>query len=116
MCYEIFPDRFARGIDEQDWVDPEGDWAIECDWDTPIAADWKRAVRQLYRGDLVGVRQRLDQLEQLGVNLIYLTPVFPARSCHRYDASTFDTVDPGARRRRRPRRRWSTPPTVAASG
>ena len=69
MCYEIFPDRFARGIDEQDWVDPEGDWAIECDWDTPIAADWKRAVRQLYRGDLVGVRQRLDHLEQLGVNL-----------------------------------------------
>ena len=71
-----------------------GDWAIECDWDTPIAADWKRAVRQLYRGDLVGVRQRLDHLERLGVNLIYLTPVFPARSCHRYDASTFDAVDP----------------------
>ena len=94
VCYEIFPDRFARGIDEQDWVDPEGDWAIECDWDTPIADDWKRAVRQLYRGDLVGVRQRLDHLEQLGVNLLYLTPVFPARSCHRYDASTFDAVDP----------------------
>ena len=56
VVYEIFPDRFARGIDEQDWVDPEGDWAIESDWDTPIAADWKRAVRQLYRGDLVGVR------------------------------------------------------------
>ena len=94
VCYEIFPDRFARGIDEQEWVDPDGDWAIECDWDTPIAGDWKRAVRQLYRGDLVGARQRLDHLEQLGVNLIYLTPVFPARSCHRYDASTFDAVDP----------------------
>ena len=94
VCYEIFPDRFARGIDERDWVDPEGDWAIESDWDTPIARDWKHAVRQLYRGDLVGVRQRLDHLEQLGVNLLYLTPVFPARSCHRYDASTFDTVDP----------------------
>ena len=94
VCYEVFPDRFARGIDEQDWVDPEGDWAIECDWDTPIADDWRRAVRQLYRGDLVGVRRRLDHLEQLGVNLLYLTPVFPARSCHRYDASTFDAVDP----------------------
>jgi alpha-glucosidase len=94
VCYEIFPDRFARGIDEQEWVDPEGDWAIECDWDTPIAGEWKRAVRQLYRGDLVGVRQHLDHLEQLGVNLLYLTPVFPARSCHRYDASTFNAVDP----------------------
>ncbi len=77
VCYEIFPDRFARGIDEQAWIDPEGDWAIESDWGTPIASDWKRAVRQLYRGDLIGVRQHLDHLEQLGVNLIYLTPVFP---------------------------------------
>jgi alpha-glucosidase len=94
VCYEIFPDRFARGIDEQDWVDPEGDWAIECDWDTPIARDWRRAVRQLYRGDLVGVRQRLDHVQRLGANLLYLTPVFPGRSCHRYDASTFDAVDP----------------------
>ncbi len=94
VCYEIFPDRFARGIDEQEWVDPEGDWAIESDWDTPIASDWKHAVRQLYRGDLVGVRQHLDHLDSLGVNLLYLTPVFPARSCHRYDASTFDAVDP----------------------
>ena len=113
MCYEIFPDRFARGIDEQDWVDPEGDWAIECDWDTPIATDWKRAVRQLYRGDLVGVRQRLDHLEQLGVNLIYLTPVFPAvvPSLRRLDVRRVDPVLGGDAASRRS----STPPTVVAS-
>ena len=40
------------------------------------------------------MREHLDHLERLGVNLLYLTPVFPARSNHRYDASTFDEVDP----------------------
>lgn len=94
VCYQIFPDRFARGVPPEERVDPEGDWAIECDWDTPVSADWGEAVRQLYRGDLVGVRQRLDHLERLGVDLIYLTPCFPARSSHRYDASTFDRIDP----------------------
>ena len=49
---------------------------------------------QFYGGDLDGVREHLDHLESLGVNLLYLTPVFPARSNHRYDASTFDHVDP----------------------
>jgi glycosidase len=36
----------------------------------------------------------LDHLDQLGVNTVYLTPIFPARSNHRYDAATFDRVDP----------------------
>lgn len=90
--YQIFPDRFARS-GEHDDVD-SGDWAIDCDWDTPVAADWQTSVRQLFRGDLTGVRQKLDHLEQLGVNLIYLTPFFPAGSSHRYDAAEFDHVDP----------------------
>lgn len=94
VCYQIFPDRFARGLDLDRPAEPEGDWAIECDWDTPVSSDWTIAVRQLYRGDLAGARQRLDHLERLGVNLIYLTPFFPGRSCHRYDATTFDAVDP----------------------
>src|SRR6202007_75974 len=38
--------------------------------------------------------QRLDHVESLGANVLYLTPFFPARSTHRYDASSFDTVDP----------------------
>jgi alpha-glucosidase len=90
--YQIFPDRFARS-GANDGV-PAGDWAIECEWDTPVSSDWTTAVRQLYRGDLVGVRERLDHIAALGVNLIYLTPVFPAGSSHRYDAATFDRVDP----------------------
>lgn len=41
-----------------------------------------------------GITERLDHLAQLGVNTLYLTPIFPARSNHRYDAAAFDRVDP----------------------
>ena len=41
-----------------------------------------------------GIEERLDHLTSLGVNVLYLTPVFPAGSTHRYDATTFDAVDP----------------------
>jgi len=94
VAYQVFPDRFARSAASFDDPAPAGDWAIECAWDQPVASDWTLAVRQLYRGDLVGVRERLDHLERLGVNLIYLTPYFPAGSSHRYDAVTFDHADP----------------------
>ena len=50
--------------------------------------------RQFYGGDLDGITERLDHLDRLGVNTVYLTPIFPARSNHRYDAASFDTVDP----------------------
>lgn len=92
--YQIFPDRFARSAASLDGPIPAGEWAIECDWDTPVSATWKESVRQLYRGDLTGAAERLDHLDRLGVNLVYLTPFFPGRSSHRYDASTFDHVDP----------------------
>jgi alpha-glucosidase len=45
-------------------------------------------------GDLLGVEQKLDYLTELGINGIYFTPIFPALSNHRYDASSFDHVDP----------------------
>lgn len=96
VAYQVFPDRFARSAASLDArpVPVDGDWPIESSWDDPIDPDWKQSVRQLYRGDLAGVRERLDHLARVGVNLLYLTPVFPGRSSHRYDASTFDEVDP----------------------
>ena len=50
--------------------------------------------QQFYGGDLDGITEHLDHLVALGVNLLYLTPVFPAASNHRYDASSFTAVDP----------------------
>lgn len=93
--YQIFPDRFARSEASRSAPPvPAGEWAIESDWDAPVDADWRRSVRQLYRGDLAGIRERLDHVAGLGANLLYLNPIFPGRSSHRYDASTFDHVDP----------------------
>ncbi|HET8683968.1 MAG TPA: alpha-amylase family glycosyl hydrolase, partial [Micromonosporaceae bacterium] len=69
-------------------------WAVACDWDTPVVARGPQTPYQVYRGDLDGVVDRLDHVAYLGANALYLTPVFPARSNHRYDAVGFDRVDP----------------------
>ncbi|MBB5111511.1 alpha-glucosidase [Micromonospora echinospora] len=92
VIYQVFPDRFARSAAADDRTAP--DWAIPCDWDTPVIGRGPETPRQFYGGDLDGVTEHLDHLDRLGVNTVYLTPVFPARSNHRYDASSFDTVDP----------------------
>ena len=92
VVYQIFPDRFARSADADGREVP--DWAVPAQWSDPV--DTRREIigTQLYGGDLDGIVEHLDHLERLGVDVIYLTPFFPARSNHRYDASTFDVVDP----------------------
>jgi alpha-glucosidase len=92
VVYEIFPDRFAStGV--ADAVDlPE--WAVRREWSRLPEGRGRNTSRELYGGDLAGVEAHLDHIEALGANLIYLTPLFPARSTHRYDASSFDRVDP----------------------
>ena len=92
VVYEIFPDRFARSAAASGR--PLPDWAIACDWDTPVVGSGPETPYQLYGGDLDGVVERLDHVASLGVNTVYLTPIFPARSNHRYDAAAFDRVDP----------------------
>ncbi|WP_043478390.1 glycoside hydrolase family 13 protein [Arthrobacter sp. SPG23] len=91
--YQVFPDRFARsaGADSH----PVPDWAIPSGWDhTPVEGTGAATPFQFYGGDLTGVAEKLDHIQGLGADVIYLTPFFPARSNHRYDASTFDEVDP----------------------
>lgn len=88
--YQIFIDRFASsGTSRQ-----RPSWAIAEAWGAPLDDDPHVSTRQWFGGDLGGIEQHLDHLERLGVNLVYLTPFFPARSAHRYDASSFDEVDP----------------------
>jgi len=90
--YQVFIDRFARSSDADERALP--DWAIAAAWSDPVDDTPGRRTRQLYGGDLTGIEQRLDHLVDMGVTLLYLTPFFPARSAHRYDASSFDHVDP----------------------
>ncbi len=92
VLYQIFPDRFARSAAADGRELPE--WAEPAKWSDPVTYIGPDTPRQLYGGDLAGVEEHLDHLERLGVTMIYLTPVFPAQSNHRYDALSFDMVDP----------------------
>jgi len=92
IVYQIFPDRFARSAGAEGRAIP--DWALPVSWETPVAGRGPQTSRQLYGGDLAGIAEHLDHIVDLGVNVVYLTPAFPARSNHRYDASTFDAIDP----------------------
>lgn len=92
VMYQVFPDRFARSAQADEHETP--DWAIPAAWDDPVDPVNPGRSQQFYGGDLPGVIEHLDHLVELGVNLLYLTPVFPAASNHRYDASEFDRIDP----------------------
>jgi alpha-glucosidase len=89
VLYQIFPDRFAKSVDR-----PAPDWAIPQDWDDPVVGTGAEAALQYYGGDLDGITAHLDHIASTGADTLYLTPFFPGRSNHRYDASTFDAVDP----------------------
>ena len=89
VFYQIFPDRFAKTSDKKL---PE--WAVPRDWNLPPRDKSKFTGIEVYGGDLYGVAEHLDHVTELGANGIYFTPFFPARSNHRYDASSFDEVDP----------------------
>ena len=90
VFYQIFPDRFAKS--EREYEVP--DWALPREWNQLPRGRSKFTGVELYGGDLYGIEQKLEHLVDLGVNGIYLTPIFPSRSNHRYDAISFDLVDP----------------------
>ena len=92
IMYQIFPDRFARSAKADSHKTPK--WAIAKNWDDEVIGQGPGTSEQFFGGDLWGVIEHLDHLKALGVNLLYLTPIFPARSNHRYDASSFHKVDP----------------------
>ncbi|MHA7283948.1 glycoside hydrolase family 13 protein [Arthrobacter sp. TMS2-4] len=93
VIYQVFPDRYARSSAAVP-LDALPDWAVGCRWDDPVQPRGALTPRQVYGGDLDGITGRLDHIQALGATVLYLTPFFPARSNHRYDASTFDEVDP----------------------
>ncbi|RUL88476.1 glycoside hydrolase family 13 protein [Tautonia sociabilis] len=81
VFYQIFPDRFARSdrVPKAAGLQP---WGA-----TPT-------IHGYQGGDLLGVSERLDYLEDLGVNAIYFTPVFQSASNHRYHTHDYSKVDP----------------------
>lgn len=96
VTYQIFVDRFYNGDPTNDVVDREyfyiGDGVRRVtDWNQNPAY---MGVREFYGGDLQGVWDKLDYLQDLGVDVIYFNPIFVSPSNHKYDIQDYDYVDP----------------------
>ncbi|MBT8211979.1 MAG: glycoside hydrolase family 13 protein, partial [Acidimicrobiia bacterium] len=81
VIYQIFPERFHNGDPD---VTPDGavPWGSKPHW------------LEFQGGDLVGIAEKTDYLVELGVELVYVNPIFHSPSTHRYDATDFKHVDP----------------------
>lgn len=95
VIYQIFPDRFARG-DPENLTKGEstvyGREVIYNAWDD--LPEHPPKSRDFYGGDLRGVIDKLNYLRDLGISMIYFTPLFASPTNHRYDASDYMKIDP----------------------
>ena len=104
VIYQIFPDRFFRdrngvkgrvrkvNVAHPDAVFHES-WEEEPALDIDPENGDNRAL-DFFGGTLRGVRQKLDYLKELGVSVLYLNPIFRARTNHRYDTGSYEEIDP----------------------
>lgn len=96
MFYQIYVDRFYNGDPSNDVLTNEyqyiGDKTVKVeDWNKYPAA---MGVREFYGGDLQGVLDKMDYLQDLGVDVIYFNPLFVSPSNHKYDIQDYDYIDP----------------------
>ena len=81
VFYEIFPERFANGH-------PTHTHPAAKEW--PGKPEWYN----FWGGDLAGIQQRLPYLRELGINALWLTPIFASSSNHKYDINDYRKIDP----------------------
>lgn len=113
VWYQIFPERFWDGDPSNNptpldlegawpYFVPEGwttktwtsDWYFQDDWEKNSGLDfYSNCGLRRYGGDLQGVISQLSYLEDLGINAIYLNPIFESPSLHKYDASMYHHID-----------------------
>lgn len=115
VWYQIFPERFRNGdpsndptVEDLKGADPQRppkQWRIH-----PWTSDWYQLqdyeiangerslgthlTRRRYGGDLQGIIDQLDYLQNLGITAIYLNPVFVSPSLHKYDCASYHHIDP----------------------
>lgn len=114
VWYQIFPERFNNGDLHNDPVAADQNGAYPFDDSSafqthPWTSDWYQLQpyeqkngkniwfqlqRRRYGGDLQGILDKLDYIQSLGVEAIYMTPVFWSPSSHKYDALCYHHVDP----------------------
>ena len=96
LCYQIFPDRFFRTKAPDPAAFP-GPRTVHGDWsEDPVAGpdEAGRYNRDFFGGTLKGIEEKLDRLEELGVETLYLCPIFASAENHRYSTADYLTVDP----------------------
>lgn len=98
IMYQIFPDRFHDGHDgallkkrpeirvHENWYEPPD----------PVVSGLpgKEICKDFFGGNLLGIEQKLDYLVELGINVLYLNPIFKAHSNHKYDTGDYTQIDP----------------------
>ena len=105
VVYQIFPDRFRNGIAANDPIsgtffyeeDPGTLTAPQWNWIVPdprISGPWEGSYSKLfYGGDLQGIIDKLDYIEEMGINTLYLNPIFESPSNHKYDTTNYEVID-----------------------
>lgn len=83
IVYQIFPERFYNG-----------DSSINSDDVISWGDETNLTYYSRYGGDLRGILEKIDYLEELGVNVIYLTPIFKSNTAHKYNICDYFNIDP----------------------
>lgn len=98
VFYQIFPDRFYDGDPSNNVrnneYDCHGKPTIARTWGEPPRPHSESGACEFFGGDLQGIMQKLDYLQDLGVTALYLTPIFTALTNHKYDVVNYKQVDP----------------------
>jgi glycosidase len=110
--YHIMPDRFRNGDQSNDYCRAGsttgcptyygsqqaftyGQWNTQiCDPRSSTSGCLGEYSNQFYGGDLLGIQNELDYIQSLGMDTIYMNPIFSARSYHRYDTDNYLHIDP----------------------
>ncbi len=96
IIYQIFPDRFCASGEKKSRI-PKDRFIIN-DWEKQPEFrqddNFKCLGNDYYGGDLKGIEKKLKYIKSLGVNCIYLNPIFEAHSNHRYNTADYMKIDP----------------------
>lgn len=103
IWYQIYPESFRNGNKDNDptlnikhWsITPWGRNFYKADkWKTKNLSFFKSIYLRRYGGDLQGIFNKLDYLQELGITALYLTPIFHSPSQHKYDSTSLHHIDP----------------------